>query len=95
MLGVECGERREPVRDIIGDLVLAGGPAPYAAVIEAEHSGEAALRPRQEIKADAEFGWGHGGTPRRRLVQKSTGGSGGCIGETGARYCGCCGTYGC
>ena len=46
----------------------ARGPTPHAAAIEAQHSGEIALRPPHELKADAEFGRGHAiGAPSARI----------------------------
>ena len=69
---MERGERGEPARDTVANLVLAWGPASHRAVIEAEHSGEAPLRPSQEIKTEAEFWLGHGSGDHSR---RSGGGS--------------------
>jgi hypothetical protein len=43
MLGVEFGEPREPSGNVLRHFVCATGPSPHEAVIEAEHSREAAL----------------------------------------------------
>src|SRR5580658_7908553 len=49
----------KPLGNLGGDLAAAAGPAPHEAVISTEQFGEAALRPRQVLEADAEFRGGH------------------------------------